>query len=106
MPQLDFVGFHYVINTLSFSYLFVYVCVMLFFLKPIFNEIYLFYTYPTVLILSAMLLRPLYAEKVIFTALPKQTPCFWAMKNRTTLQWDWYKYMPRKARYKYVADAS
>jgi hypothetical protein len=74
MPQLDFVGFHYAVNTLSVAYLSVYVVVLLFLLKPIFKEFFLFYKYPTTFLLCSMLLVTLYSEKVVFTSLPKLTP--------------------------------
>jgi hypothetical protein len=41
MPQLDFVSFHYILNTVSLSYLLVYVSGTLYLLKPIFIEFFL-----------------------------------------------------------------
>jgi hypothetical protein len=74
MPQMDVVGFHYAVNTLSITYLSIYVGVLLLFLKPIFKEFFLCYKYPTMFLLNAMLLVTLYKEKVIFTVLPRTTP--------------------------------
>lgn len=37
MPQLDFVGFHYILYSLSFFYLFIYVAVTWGLFKPIFQ---------------------------------------------------------------------
>jgi hypothetical protein len=96
MPQLDFVGFHYTVNTLSVAYLSVYVVVLLFLLKPIFKEFFLFYKYPTTIILSAMLLANLYAEKVVFTSLPKTTPDLSELNAKVRKRWDSYKYIPKR----------
>jgi hypothetical protein len=76
MPQLDFVSFHYIINTLSFSYLFVYVTITLFLLKPIFKECFLLYSYPTSIVFDIMLLAMLFSDKVLFTKLMYRTPSF------------------------------
>ena len=95
MPQLDYVSFHYILNTLSYSYLFVYVMITLFLLKPIFNEFFLFYTYPTAVILGAMLLFLLYSDKVVFTALSKHTPDLRPIRAVVRKRWAWYKYIPR-----------
>jgi hypothetical protein len=74
MPQMDFVGFHYAVNTAGLSYLLVYTTTLLYFLKPIFKEFFLFYKYPTTFLICSMLLVTLYAEKVVFTTIPKTTP--------------------------------
>lgn len=96
MPQLDFVSFHYIINTFSFSYLFVYILATLFLLKPIFKEFFLFYKYPSTVFFGAMLLVSLYSEKVLFTALPNTAPNLCDLRSRVRRRWDWYKYIPRK----------
>jgi hypothetical protein len=96
VPQLDFVGFHYAINTLSLSYLSVYVVALLFLLKPIFKEFFLFYKYPTTVILSSMLLVTLFEEKVVFTSLPKTTPNLSKLIAKEKKRWDFYKYIPRR----------
>jgi hypothetical protein len=98
MPQLDFVSFHYIVNTLSIAYLSVYVVVLLFLLKPIFKEFFLFYKYPTTVLLSAMLLVTLYREKVVFTTLPRTTPNLSVLKAKVRKRWDTYKYIPRRLR--------
>jgi fumarate reductase subunit C len=95
MPQLDFVTFHYILNSLTFTYLFVYVCISLFLLKPIFKEFYLFYSYPTVLFLDVLSLVILFSDKIIFTKLPRHVPIFSELKNKVRKRWDWYKYIPR-----------
>jgi hypothetical protein len=95
MPQLDFVSFHYTINTLSLSYLFVYVLVSLFMLKPIFKEVFILYSYPTVLFLEVMLLVFLYSDKVVFTKLGRRTPHLDIMQCRVRKQWEWFKYIPK-----------
>jgi hypothetical protein len=73
MPQLGLVSFHYITHGLSFSYLFLYISAVLWLLKPIFNEFLLYHSYPTNLLLSTMLLSVVYAEKVVFANLPRQT---------------------------------
>jgi hypothetical protein len=67
MPQLDFVSFHYTLNTLSPTYLFVYAVVTLFCFKPIFKEFFFFFGHPAYSNLRAMLLLPLCSEKIIFS---------------------------------------
>ena len=96
MPQMDFVGFHYAVNTLSITYLSVYVVVLLFLLKPIFKELFLFYKYPTTVLLSAMLLVTLHEEKVVFTSLPKTTPDLSVLEAKVRKRWDTYKYIPKR----------
>lgn len=94
MPQLDFVSFHYVLNTLSFSYLFVYVLVSLFFFKPIFKEFFCFFSYPTTLLLDTMLLFFLYSDKVVFTKGLARGLDLTVLKNKVKKKWDWFKYIP------------
>jgi hypothetical protein len=95
MPQLDFVSFHYILNTLTFSYLFVYVVISLFLLKPIFKEFYLFSSYPTVLLLDVMSLVLLFSDKVVFTNLFRHVPELNILKAKVKKRWEWYKYIPK-----------
>jgi hypothetical protein len=95
MPQLDFVSFHYMINTLTFAYLFVYVITSLFFLKPIFREFYLFYSYPSILFFDVMSLVFLFSDKVIFTQLSRHVPVLSELTSKVRKRWEWYKYIPR-----------
>jgi uncharacterized membrane protein len=69
MPQLDFVSFHYMLSLLSFSYLFVYVTVILFCLKPIFHEFFYKASYPMISYLEYMLLFCVYKEKIVCAVL-------------------------------------
>jgi hypothetical protein len=87
MPQLDFVSFHYVFNTLSFSYLLLYVLAMLFLLKPIFREFFLLQTYPAYLFLEVMLLTSLHSDKVVFGALSQRTPSLRIIKSQVKKRW-------------------
>jgi hypothetical protein len=95
MPQLDFVSFHYVLNTLSFSYLFVYVLVTLFLFKPIFKEFFFFFSYPTSLFLGVMLFFFLYSDKVVFTRFSSGNPNLLTLKNKIKKRWDWFQYIPK-----------
>jgi hypothetical protein len=82
MPQLDFVSFHYILNTLSLSYLFVYVCATLFLLKPIFLEFFLRDKSSTVVFSESMLLFFMYSNKVVFSTLPRLTPNLQELKSQ------------------------
>lgn len=95
MPQLDIISFHYLINSLGFSYLCVYVITLLFLLRPIFRECFFLYKYPSSVFLESMLLVPLYSEKVMFSIRPKRAPDLSAIKSIVRKQWDWLKYTPR-----------
>jgi len=74
MPQLDFVSFHYILHTLAISYLSVYIFATLFFLKPVFKELFSFYTFSTYLVLEVISLFALYNNKIIYFALLRHTP--------------------------------
>jgi hypothetical protein len=102
MPQLDFVSFHYILNILSVSYLFVYVAATLFLLKPIFAEFYLGDKYPIAAFSGWMLTFLMCSNKVVFSRVPKQTPSLLELKKRVRKRWDWLKYTPRIKRVMYV----
>lgn len=95
MPQLDFVGFYYILNILSFIYVFIYIVFTLFLLKPIFKEFFYLYAFPTLMFLEVMLFFSLYSNRVVFTALLVHTPCLGALKAKVKKRWDWYKYIPK-----------
>ena len=77
MPQIDFVSFHYIINALSFSYLFCYVGFTMFLLKPIFKELFCVPAYRTRVVLHVMLSRFVCEDKIIFVAFPKPPRNLW-----------------------------
>jgi hypothetical protein len=99
MPQLDFVSFHYILNTLSFSYLFVYAVINLFLLKPIFKYIYIFYAYPKAISLKLTLLSSLYRSKVVFSGLSLQIHIrpLEKLRGKVKRRWTWFEYIPKLA---------
>ena len=67
MPQLDVLGFKYMLHVLSVSYLSIYSVVTLFLLKPIFREFFLFYTQSISVLLELMVILLLLESKVVLT---------------------------------------
>jgi hypothetical protein len=88
VPQLEFVGFHYIIHAFGSSYLFVYVIVTLFLLKPIFKEFFFLPTLPAAVVLEVMLLDKTFSEKVLFSVTKWRTPSLISLQKQEISRWD------------------